>query len=74
MSNITGNGDMVMVAETGTVRERDSVLTDLVVEGLDVQLSASLQDGVESTANARAIAYRDRILEVVGRSKEIPMA
>ena len=63
-----------MVAETGTDRGENSVLTDLVVEGLDVQLSASLQDGVESTANARAIAYRDRILEVVGRSKEIPMA
>ena len=74
MSNITGNGDMVMVAETGTVRERDSVLTDLVVEGLDVQLSASLQDGGESTTNARAMAYRDRIIEAAGRSKEITMA
>ena len=70
MSNITGNGDMVMVAETGTVRERDSVLTDLVVEGMDVQLSPTLQDGVEVTANARAMAYRDRILEAAGRSKE----
>ena len=70
MSNITGNGDMVMVAETGTVRERDSVLTDLVVEGMDVQLSPTLQDGVEVTANARAMAYRDRILEAAGRFKE----
>ena len=59
-----------MVAETGTVRERDSVLTDLVVEGMDVQLSPTLQDGVEVTANARAMAYRDRILEAAGRFKE----
>ena len=70
MSNITGNGDMVMVAETGTVRERDSVLTDLVVEGLEIQLSPMLQDGGEVTANARAMAYRDRILEAAGRFKE----
>ena len=74
MSDITGKGNVVMAAETGTALEGNSVLTDLVVEGMDVQLSPLLQDGVESTANARAIAYRDRILEVVGRSKEIPMA
>ena len=74
MSDITGNEDAMMVTETGTVREGNSVLTDLVVEGMEIQLSPLLQDGVESTANARAIAYRDRILEVVGRSKEIPMA
>ena len=59
-----------MAAETGTDRGENSVLTDLVVEGMDVQLSPLLQDGVESTANARAIAYRDRILEAAGRSKE----
>ena len=63
-----------MVAETGTVQEGNSVLTDLVVEGLDVQLSPSLQDGTEGTANARAMAYRDRILEAADRSKKIPMA
>ena len=74
MSDITGNGNVAMAAETGTVRERDSVLTDLVVEGMDVQLSPLLQDGVESTANARAIAYRDRILEAAGRFKEVPTA
>ena len=74
MSNITGNGDVVMVAETGTDRGENSVLTDLVVKGMDVQLSPLLQDGVESTANARAIAYRDRILEAAGRFKEIPTA
>ena len=74
MSDITGNGNMVMEAETGTALEGNSVLTDLVVEGMDVQLSPLLQDGVESTANARAIAYRDRILEAAGRFKEIPTA
>ena len=74
MSDITGNGNAVMAAEIGTDRGENSALTDLVVEGMDVQLSSLLQDGVESTANARAIAYQDRILEVVGRSKEIPMA
>ena len=74
MSDIKGNGGVAMAAETGTAQRGDTVFTDLVVEGLDVQLSASLQDGVESTANARAMAYRDRIIEAAGRSKEIPMA
>ena len=70
MSDITGNEDGVMVTETGTVREGNSVLTDLVVEDMEIQLSPSLQDGSESKANARAIAYRDRILEAASRSKE----
>ena len=70
MSVITGNGDAVMVAETGTVQEENSVLTDLVMEGLVIQLSPSLQHGAEGTTNARAIAYRDRILETAGRFKE----
>ena len=74
MSNITGNGDAVIAAITGTVQRGDPVFTDLIMEGLEIQLSLSLQDGVESTANARAMAYRDRILEAAGRSKEIPMA
>ena len=74
MSDIAGNENAVMSAETGAVQVESSVLTDLVVEGMDVQLSPLLQDGVESTANARAMAYRDRILETAGRSKEIPMA
>ena len=59
-----------MVAETGTDRGENSVLTDLVVEGMDVQLSPPFQDEAEGKANARAMAYRDRILEVAGRSKE----
>ena len=70
MSDNTGNGDAVMAAETGTVQGRNSVLTDLVMEGLEIQLSPSLQDGAEGKANARAIAYRDRILETTGKSKE----
>ena len=70
MSDITGNGNVIMAAETETAPEGNSVLTDLVVEGMDVQLSPTLQDGVEVTANARAMAYRDRILEAAGRSKE----
>ena len=74
MIDITGNEEAVMVTETGTVQEGNSVLTDLVVEGMEIQLSPLLQDGGESTANARAMAYRDRILEATGRSKEIPMA
>ena len=74
MIDITGNEDAVMVTETGTVQEGNSVLTDLVVEGMEIQLSPLLQDGGESTANARAMFYRDRILEATGRSKEIPMA
>ena len=74
MSDIKGNGVVAMAAETGTAQRGDTVFTDLVVEGLDVQLSASLQDGGESTTNARAMAYRDRIIEAAGRSKEITMA
>ena len=74
MSDITGNRNVIMAAETGTALEGNSVLTDLVVEDMEIQLSPSLQNGVESTANARAIAYWDRILEVAGRSKEISMA
>ena len=70
MSDITVNEDVMMVTETRTVREGNSVLTDLEVEGMEIQLSHLLQDGVEGTANARAIAYRDRILEAAGRSKE----
>ena len=70
MSGITGNGNMEMEAETGTAQEGDSALTDLVMEGLDIQLSPSIRGESEGTANARAMAYRDRILEVAGRSKE----
>ena len=70
MSDITGNGNVIMAAEIGTAPEGNSVLTDLVVEGMEIQLSPLSQDGVESTANARAMAYRDRILETAGRSKE----
>ena len=74
MSDITGKGNVVMAAETGATLEGNSVLTDLVVEDMEIQLSPLLQDGVESTANARAIAYRNRILEATGRFKEIPTA
>ena len=62
MSDITGNGNVIMAAETGTAPEGNSVLTDLVMEGLEIQLSPAFQDGVEGKANARAMAYRDRIL------------
>jgi hypothetical protein len=71
MSDITGNGNMEMEAETGTAQEGDSALTDLVMEGLDIQLSPSIRGESEGTANARAMAYRDRILEVAGRAKEM---
>ena len=71
MSDITGNGNAVMAAEIGTDRGENSVLTDLVMEGLDIQLSPSIRGESEGTANARAMAYRDRILEVAGRAKEM---
>ena len=71
MSDITGNGNMEMEAETGTAQEGDSALTDLVMEGLDIQLSPSIIGETEGTANARAKAYRDRILEAAGRTKEL---
>ena len=74
MSDNTGNGDAVMAAETGTVQGGNSVPTDLVMEGLEVQLSPSLQDGAESKANARAIAYRDRILETAADPKRLHKA
>ena len=70
MSDITGNGVVAMAAETGTAQRGDTVFTDLVVEGLEIQLSPPFQDGAEGKANARAMAYRDRILEAAGRSKE----
>ncbi len=70
MSSIAENEKLVMAAGAGTAREGESVFTDLVMEGLDVQFSPSLQEKAEGEANARALAYRDRILGVVGRSKE----
>ena len=36
----------------------------------EIQLSPPFQDGAEGKAYARAMAYRDRILEAAGRSKE----
>lgn len=74
MSDITGNGNMVMAAETGTAQEGNSALTDLVMEGLDIQFSPSIRGESEGTANARAKAYRDRILEAAGRTKELHKA
>ena len=74
MSDITGNGNMVMAAETGTAQEGNSAITDLVMEGLDLQLSPSIRGESEGIANARAMAYRDRILEVAGRAKEMHKA
>ena len=56
MSDITGNGNVIMAAETGTAQEGDSALTDLVMEGLDIQLSPSIRGESEGTANARAMA------------------
>lgn len=70
MSEIAGNKNVTMAAETGTVRGGNSTPTDLVMGGLDIQLSPSLKDGPKETPNARAKAYRDRILEAVGRSKK----
>ena len=70
MSDITGNGNVIMAAETETAPEGNSVLTDLVMEGLEIQLSSPFQDEAEGKANARAMAYQDRILEAAGRSKE----
>ena len=74
MSDITGNGNVVMAAEIGTAQEGDSVLTDLVMEGMDIQLSPSIRGEGEGTANARAKAYRDRILEAAGRTQELHRA
>ena len=71
MSDITGNGNVAMAAETGTAQEGNFALTDLVMEGLDIQLSPSIIGETEGTANARAKAYRDRILEAAGRTKEL---
>ena len=70
MSDIAGKGNAVMAVKTGTVGERNPLPTDLVMEGLDVQLSPSLQDGPKEAADARAQSYRDRILEAAGRFKE----
>lgn len=70
MSDIAGKENAAMTAETGTVQGGNPAFTDLVMEGLNVQLSPSLQDGSKDTANDRAMAYRDRILEAAGRSKE----
>lgn len=66
MSGIAGKGNAAMASETGTVRGGNSTLTDLVMGGLDVQLSPSLQDGLKDSANDRAMAYRDRILKAAG--------
>ena len=70
MSGITGKEKTMTATGIGTGQEGNSVFKDLVMEGLDVQFSPSLQDGDESTDNARVMAYRDRILEAAGRSKE----
>ena len=74
MSDITGNGNVVMAAEIGTAQEGDSVLTDLVMEGMDIQLSPSIRGEGEGTTKARAMAYRDRILEAAGRTQELHRA
>ena len=70
MSDITGNEKAVMATGTRTVQKGNSVFTDLVMDGLDVQFSPSLQDRAGGTDNARIMAYRDGILEAAGRSKE----
>ena len=70
MNGITGNGKAVTATGTETVQEGNSVFTDFVMEGLDVQFSPSQQDQAEGKDNARIMAYRDRILEAAGRSKE----
>ena len=70
MNGITGNEKAVMATGTGTVQEENSVFTDLIMEGLDVQFSPSQHDQAEGTDNARVMAYRDRVLEAAGRSKE----
>lgn len=62
MSDITGNGNVAMAAETGTAQEGNSPLTDLVMEGLDIQLSPSIRGESEGITNARAMAYRDLLL------------
>ena len=67
MRDISGNGKAAIAAETGTIREGNSALTDLVMDGLNVQLSPLSQDGAKGTADVRTMAYRDRILEAVGR-------
>ena len=69
MSDIARNENAVMAAETGTIRGGNSTPTDLVMGGLDIQLSPSLQDGPKDTANDRVMTYRDRILKAAGRSK-----
>lgn len=71
MSDITGNGNVVMAAEIGTAQEGDSVLADLVMEGMDIQLYPSIRGEGEGTSNVRAMAYRDRVLEAVGKTKEL---
>lgn len=53
MNGITGNAKAVMAAGTETVQEGNSVFTDLVMEGLDVQFSPSQHDQAEGTDNAR---------------------
>ena len=74
MSDITGNGNVVMAAEIGTAQEGDSVLTDLVMEGMDIQLSPSIRGESEGITNARGMADRDLILEVASRVKEMHKA
>ncbi len=74
MSDITRNGNVAMAAEIGTAQEGNYVLTDLVMEGLDIQLSPSIRGESEGTANARAKAYRDRILEAAGRTNKLHKA
>ena len=44
------------------------------MEGLDIQLSPAIRGETEGTANARAKAYRDRILEAVGRTNKLHKA
>ena len=74
MSDIAGNENVAMAAETGAVQGENSALTDLVMEGLDIQLSPSIIGETEGTANARAKAYRDRILEAAGRTNKLHKA
>ena len=70
MSDITANEKAVTGTAFGTAQEGNTIFTDFVMEGLGIQSLPSLQDGAEGTNNARVMAYRDRIFEATGSSKE----
>ena len=69
MSDITGNGNVIMAAEPEQLRKEFCSYRS-GMEGLDVQLSPPFAGWGRRHSQCPSNSLRDRILEAAGRSKE----